>query len=131
MSVVILGDGLLGSELAKQSGWNYISRKKDNFDLTQPDTFNNYFIQDFPEFGAQILKYNTIINCIANTNTYSDNKQSQWNINYKGVADLTDFCNKYNIKLIHISTDYVYVNSKHINGKGQSPMFFLWIYYHS
>jgi dTDP-4-dehydrorhamnose reductase len=113
MSIVILGDGLLGSELAKQSGWNYISRKKDNFDLTQPDTFNNYFIQDFPEFGAQMLKYNTIINCIANTNTYSDNKQSQWNINYKGVADLTDFCNKYNIKLIHISTDYVYVNSKH------------------
>lgn len=112
MSVVILGDGLLGSELTKQTGWDYISRKKDKFDLTQPDTFSNYFIQDFPEFGARMLKYNTIVNCIANTNTYLDDKQSHWDINYKGVADLTDFCNKYNIKLIHISTDYVYANSK-------------------
>ena len=61
MSIVVLGDGLLGSELIKQSGWDYISRKKDNFDLTQPDTFDKYFIQDFPEFGARMLKYNTII----------------------------------------------------------------------
>lgn len=112
MSIVVLGDGLLGSELVKQSGWDYISRKKDNFDLTLPDIFNSYFIQDFPEFGAQMLKYNTIINCIANTNTYLDDKQSHWDVNYKGVADLTDFCNKHNIKLIHISTDHVYANSK-------------------
>ena len=112
MNIVVLGDGLLGSELIKQSGWDYISRKKDNFDLTLPDIFNSYFIQDFPEFGAQMLKYNTIINCIANTNTYLDDKQSHWDVNYKGVADLTDFCNKHNIKLIHISTDHVYANSK-------------------
>ena len=112
MSIVVLGDGLLGSELIKQSGWDYISRKKDNFNLTQPDTFDKYFIQDFPKFGAQILKYDTIVNCIANTNTYLDDKQSHWGINYKGVADLTDYCNKHNIKLIHISTDYVYANSK-------------------
>lgn len=112
MSIVVLGDGLLGSELVKQSGWDYISRKKDNFDLTQPDTFDKYFFQDFPEFGARVLKYNTIINCIANTNTYLDDKQSHWNVNYKGVADLVDYCNKHNIKLIHISTDHVYTNSK-------------------
>ena len=112
MNVVVLGDGLLGSELVKQSGWDCISRKKDNFDLTRPDTFDKHFIQDFPEFGAQMLKYNTIINCIANTNTYLDDKQSHWGVNYKGVADLVDYCNRYNIKLIHISTDHVYANSK-------------------
>ena len=98
MSIVVLGDGLLGSELIKQLGWDYISRKKDNFDITQPDTFDKYFIQDFPEFGARMLKYNTIINCIANTNTYLDDKQPHWDVNYKGVADLTDFCNKENVR---------------------------------
>ena len=40
MSKLILGDGLLGSELAKQTGWSYISRKKvDKFDLTKPETY--------------------------------------------------------------------------------------------
>ena len=26
--VLVLGDGLLGSELVKQTGWEYVSRKK-------------------------------------------------------------------------------------------------------
>ena len=29
MDKLILGDGLLGSELVKQTNWDYISRKKD------------------------------------------------------------------------------------------------------
>ena len=39
MKVLVLGDGLLGSEIVKQSGWSYISRKSlgasilDNLDL--------------------------------------------------------------------------------------------------
>ena len=60
---------------------------------------------------AAAKKYDVIINCIANTNTYSLNKKEHWDVNYKGVADLVDFCNKWNIKLVHISTDYVYTNS--------------------
>mgnify|MGYP003121849538 FL=1 len=31
--ILVLGDGLLGSEIVKQSGWDYISRKKDDVDL--------------------------------------------------------------------------------------------------
>ena len=30
---LVLGDGLLGKELVKQTGWDYISRKKDMMDL--------------------------------------------------------------------------------------------------
>ena len=97
MKVLVLGDGLLGSEIVKQTNWDYISRKKDGFDITKND-FN---------FDG----YDVIINCIAFTNTYSNDKESNWNINYKAVADLVDYCNNFNIKLIHISTDYVYTNS--------------------
>ena len=108
--IVVLGDGLLGSELVKQTGWDYISRKKDKFDIQDYGSYYKFFLEDHNSV-AWWSKYNTIVNCIANTNTYSDNKDSHWNINYKSVIKLSDFCSKHDIKLIHISTDYVYINS--------------------
>lgn len=110
MKICVLGDGLLGSEIINQTGWDYISRKKNKFNISHPNTFHHYFIEDFDGI-AFANRYDIIINCIAYTNTYSDNKELHWNINYKGVADLVDFCNKWKIKLVHISTDYVYTNS--------------------
>jgi dTDP-4-dehydrorhamnose reductase len=101
MNILILGDGLLGSELIKQTGWDYISRKKNGFDFTKIGTYTH------------LLKgYNIIINCIACTDTYSNDKTKHWNVNYKAVADLVSFCNLNQIKVIHISTDHVYTNSE-------------------
>lgn len=96
--VLILGDGILGTELKKQTNWDNISRKKDGFDITNPDTFN-------------FSNYDTIVNCVAFTDTYSEDKSINWDTNYKGVSYLVDYCNENKIKLIHISTDYVYTNS--------------------
>lgn len=96
--ILILGDGILGTELKNQTGWDLISRKKNGFDITNPNTFN-------------FKSYKTIINCVAYTNTYSDDKNTNWNTNYKGVSYLVDYCNENNIKLVHISSDYVYINS--------------------
>jgi dTDP-4-dehydrorhamnose reductase len=110
MNIVILGNGLLGSELQKQTGWGIISRKENEFDITQPDMFMSYFI-DVIDGVIATKRYDVIINCIANTNTYSNDKEEHWNVNYKGVADLVDFCNLWEIKLVHVSTDYVYTNS--------------------
>lgn len=110
MKVVILGDGLLGSNIHQIMGWNVISRKQDGFDITQPELFYKYFVECH-EGVVFTPKYDVIVNCIANTNTYSDDKQSHWDVNYKGVANLVDFCNIHNIKLVHISSDYVYTNS--------------------
>lgn len=110
MSYLILGDGLLGTELVKQTGWNYISRKKDNFDIRNEETYYDFFLKNYDSV-AWWPKYKIIINCIANTNTYSNDKELHWDINYKSVIKLADFCNKWKIKLVHISTDYVYTNS--------------------
>lgn len=96
--IIVLGDGLLGKEIVKQTGWDFISRKKDGFDITNSKSF------DFEN-------YDVVVNCIAYTNTYSDDKENNWNINYKAVADLVDYCNDKNIKLVHISSDYVYSGS--------------------
>jgi len=120
MRPVILGDGLLGSELIKQTGWDYFSRKKDGFDITDITTFN-LLLETFEGVG-QTAKYDTIVNCIANTNTYSKGRQQHWEVNYEGVANLVDFCNKWNIKLIHVSTDYVYANSSGIPSEEDIPV---------
>jgi dTDP-4-dehydrorhamnose reductase len=100
MSNVVLGYGLLGKEIVSQTGWDYIERKKDKFDFT-----------DISTYVTKIYKYDTIINCIANTDTYSIDKESHWNINFCGVIQLADYCNRTKRKLVHISTDYIYTAS--------------------
>lgn len=96
--VLVLGDGLLGTEIIKQTGWDCVSRKKTNFSV------------DNLELSIP-LDYNVILNCIINTNTYSEDKEGHWNLNYKFVYNLINYCNTHNIKLVHISTDYIYTGS--------------------
>lgn len=97
MNIIILGDGLLGSEIIKLTEWTYISRKKDGINFLNVKTYAKFIDQ-----------YDIIVNCIGYTDTYSDNKENHYNINYKGVVDLSDYCEKNKKKLVHISTDYVY-----------------------
>lgn len=99
MKIVILGDGLLGSEIISQTSWDFISRKKDGFDIRD----DSHYIQ--------LCAYDVVVNCIAHTDTYTKDKELHWDINYRAVIKLTNFCEANNIKLVHISTDYVYTNS--------------------
>ena len=96
LKVLVLGDGLLGSEIVKQTNWDFVSRK-NGFDINNLDSIDD--------------SYNVILNCIAHTDTYSKEKEKHWEVNCVFVKNLIEFCNKRNIKLIHISTDYVYTNS--------------------
>jgi dTDP-4-dehydrorhamnose reductase len=101
-NVLVLGYGALGSEIVEQTGWDYISRKKDGFDFNDSDSYNRF-----------IIGYDTIVNCIAHTDTYTKDKDPNWNCNYKSVYNLALHCNKIGAKLVHISTDFVYAgNSK-------------------
>lgn len=118
--VVVLGDGILGSELVKQTNWDCLSRKKDNFDITNPNSFNKLI--DWEEGDIGTPKYNVVVNCIACTDTYSKERQKHWDINYKAVADLVEFCNLWKIKLIHISTDHIYTNSKSRTSEEEIPV---------
>jgi len=97
MKVVVLGNGLLGSELINQTGWDCISRK-DGFDALRP------------KFSL-LNKYDVIINCIANTDSYSQDMDAHMNVNYKFVVKLSDYCNKKGKKLVQISTEFVYANN--------------------
>lgn len=108
---LIIGDGLLGTELGRQSGWNYISRKKDGFDFIDINSYKKY-----------LDDYDQILNCVAYTKTYSDERQKHWDTNFRALCDLTDHCSATGKKLIHISTDYIYCYSKEDASEGDVPV---------
>ena len=111
MKYLVLGDGLLGSEIVKQTGWDYISRKKDDINICDPMTYFRFMVD-----------YDVIINCVAYTNTYSDDREMNWKINYKAVDDLINFCNNNDKKLVHMSTDYIYSGSKDPSSETDVPV---------
>lgn len=100
MSKLVVGDGLLASEIVQQTNWDYVSRKKNNKDCWEL----------LPIILAD--SSDTIINCIANTDTYSDDKDSMLDVNFKFVVELVNELNLECKKIIHISTDYLYTYSK-------------------
>lgn len=101
--IVILGDGLLGTEIHKQTNWDILSRKKDNFDINNESCYD------------RLSNYDVLVNCIAHTDTYSNEKELHWNTNYKSVFNLVNYCNLNKIKLVHIGTDYLFANNKNRN----------------
>lgn len=111
MKPIVIGYGLLGSEIVKQTGWSYLSRDKDGIDFTLPSTYL-HLIED----------YDTVINCVAVTDTYGKNKEQYYSVNYKAVADLSDACVDLRKKLIHVSTDYVYARSKRMASENDLPL---------
>lgn len=111
IEIVVLGDGLLGSEIVRQTGWDYISRKKDGIDFT-----------DINSYKDLLEPYDIIVNCIANTDTYSQDKKSIMSVNYDGLVQLVDYCKESTKKLVHISTDYVYSNSESLASENDVPV---------
>ena len=101
MKVLVLGDGLLGSEIVKQTGWDCISRKKDGLDIT-----------DYHSLINIVLDYDVVVNCIAYTDGYSKDKESHFEVNYNFVEALCSITFPERIKLVHISTEFIYTNNK-------------------
>ena len=103
MKNIILGkNGLLGSCFTKSDTFkNYISLSHNDLDIT-----------DYLEVEQIILKHNPkiIINCTAYTNVTEAelDKTDAFLVNCSAVENLAKLCNKYSIKLVHFSTDYVF-----------------------
>ena len=100
MKVLVLGDGLLGNEIIKQTNWDYLSRKKDGID-----------VNNLNDWQHKLSPYDVILNCIAHTDTYSITKKIHWEVNFEFVNYLAILCNELGKKLVHISTDYIYTHS--------------------
>ena len=96
MKVIVIGQSLLGKEIVKLSNWDFINRDTHTFDYHDVTSVYKY-----------LKDYDIIINCVSHTDTYSNEKELHWSINYKAVSRLTDWCNENNKKLVQISTDHV------------------------
>ncbi len=100
--------GMLGSDLCP-------ILEKENFEVIKTDK-NTLDITDFNSTQKTIEKYNPniIIHCAAYTNVdkaESDLENAE-KINYVGTQNLAKICSKKEIKLIYISTDYVFDGTK-------------------
>ena len=109
--ILILGDGLLGSEVHRLTGWDVVSRKKDGIDICDPDSYVNH-----------LAGYLQIFNCTGYTETYSEDRWRHWKVNYLAVINLTNILRRLNKKLIHVSTDYVYAGSKKFASETDVPV---------
>ncbi len=112
MKVLVLGKGKLGGEIVKQTGWDYLCRAE-----------HEITIDNFDEWKNRMDEYDVVVNCIANTDTYSDNKEKHWKANYELVTFLAEYCDDNGKKLVHISTDYLYQNSVDDATEEDEPLF--------
>lgn len=112
MKVIVLGKGKLGSEIVKQTGWDYLCRAE-----------HEITIDNFDEWKNRMDGYDVVVNCIANTDTYSEDKEKHWKANYELITFLAEYCDDNNKKLVHISTDYLYQNSVDDANEEDEPLF--------
>jgi len=111
-NILVTGSkGQLGSEIEALSSnydYNFFFTDRDELDIT-----NQQAIEDFIEKN----KIDTIINCAAYTavDKAEDDKINADKINHLAVKYLAQISKEKDIKLIHISTDYVF------DGKNYKP----------
>jgi len=108
---VILGDGLLGSELNRITGWSIESRKKTSLN-----------IEDIDRLTSIVYENDIIVNCIAFTDSYKGSKEKHLRVNYYFPCSLSDICLATGKKLVHISTEFVYANNTGIPSEEDKPI---------
>ena len=105
MKILVCGaTGLLGREICKKleiMNIDYIGIYNTNI-----INKNNYYSYNDIINVIKNEKPSIIINCIVNRNV--DDCENDWNNIKKINIDITEELSKYNIKLIHISTDYIF-----------------------
>jgi dTDP-4-dehydrorhamnose reductase len=105
INILITGSsGQLGSEIKELSSkyeYTFFFTDRSNIDITDKDDIKNF---------CETNKINTIINCAAYT-AVDKAEEDELNadlVNRKAVKKLALISKELNIKLIHISTDYVF-----------------------
>lgn len=97
------GNGMLGRTLQQVLGKNHeiVVADLPNWDITKPDDFNDKLKDEAPA---------AVIHCAAMTavDACETEVDKAYLLNAVGTANVAAACNKNNVKLIAISTDYVF-----------------------
>jgi len=125
MKILITGvNGLLGSklfELLSTSEHDIIStgRTQEGLAATALDITNEKQIHQVLEFHKPDVLINTA--AIADVDLCETEKELCWNTNVKAIGHLIDACKKFNVHLIHISTDYIFDGTSGPYKESDSP----------
>lgn len=107
MKILIIGaSGLLGKAVTEElKNYEIFTPTSKELDITKREKVEKYVLEKLP---------NIIINCAAYTNVDKAEveKEHAYNINCVGTLNLAQICNKFNITLMHIGTDYVFDGKK-------------------
>lgn len=113
LNILVTGsNGQLGSEIrlpSHQTSHYFTFIDIQELDLTSAQLIESYLNQN---------KFDIIVNCAAYTavDLAEQNSELAYKINFEAVKFIADFCLRKHIRLIHISTDYVF------DGSGNSPI---------
>jgi dTDP-4-dehydrorhamnose reductase len=102
----IIGCGMLGKELEM-----FFQLLDNDYYIITPYPHFKYDICDVHTVDKICQENDIIVNCAAYTNVdLAENEKADlcWQVNAFAVSNLAKLCKKYNKKLIHISTDFVY-----------------------
>jgi dTDP-4-dehydrorhamnose reductase len=112
MNVLVTGcKGQLGYDVSKEltrCGDTAVSVDVEEMDITDKAAVENYISN---------ANVDAVIHCAAYTavDNAEDNVELCRRINRDGTQNIADACKKHNLKMIYISTDYVF------NGEGETP----------
>ena len=111
MKVLVTGcKGQLGYDVSKltKRGDTAVAVDVEEMDITDKEAVDNYISK---------AKVDAVIHCAAYTavDNAEDNVELCRKINRDGTQNIADACKKHNLKMIYISTDYVF------NGDGEEP----------
>ncbi len=111
-NILVTGSkGQVGSELqilSKDYNYNFLFTDRDTLDITNEEAINNF---------TQTNNIDIIINCAAYTavDKAEQDRKNANKVNHLATQVLAEIAKEYDIKLIHISTDYVF------DGKNYKP----------
>lgn len=107
--LVVGGQGQVGRELSllfHKEGHSVFSFTSHQLDICNPISIEKAFAASFP--------LDFIINCAAYTavDRAEDEPEKAFLVNAEGVKNLAKCCKKWNVPLIHFSTDYIFDGQK-------------------
>lgn len=119
MSELIItgGTGLLGQELRKQRS-DIIAPTRKDFDITEYQQVLDYLVKGKFKFNKAKL-----IHCAAMTGlpNCKESPSLACKVNVNGAKNLADICHLIGIKMVYISTDYVFDGSQGMYQEDDPP----------
>ncbi len=102
MRIAVLGaGGQLGRDLCPRLPGEVVALTRADLDLAKPDTVAAYFAANRPDVFVNCAAYNLV-------DKAESEPDAAFAVNAWGVRDLARACRDADVRLVHVSTDYVF-----------------------